>query len=149
MEIADQIIANSGTDRGHLDEFGFPLKYRDTLNYTVARIIKRNQFLCVNPHDNQIYDLSASNSEPIKECNKSVIVLSGFDSPFARSFKYALVFEKLRELLPAADMDSYEVCDGLVFDGVTKRLENRKKQKAITESFENITKILNMKERNK
>lgn len=132
MNLADKIIsANSGAPQndspwGPLDEFGFPLKHKDKLDYTIARIIIRNQGLCINPHDGRIYDLDDRTlglPNPLKETGETIISRSGFDSPFARGAKKVLVFDRLKELLPEADMESVQVCDGLIFDGKTKTLK--------------------------
>ena len=144
MDLADRIISNSPSNSyGPLDEFGFPLRCRNGLNYTVARIIIRNPYLCVNPHDDRVYDLSSPDRAPIDECNKMVMLLSGFDSPFAKSYKYALVFDKLREILPEADMESIEVCDGLVFDGKTKELTDIETKDQENARFCSVVALLN------
>ena len=144
MDLADKIISsNSSNGYGPLDEFGFPLRYRNGLNYTIARIIIRNPYLCVNPHDDRIYDLESPDRMPIEECNKMVMLLSGFDSPFAKSYKYALVFDKLREILPEADMESIEVCDGLILDGKTKSLTDVETKEQETARFSSVVALLN------
>ena len=131
MSLADKIISanNSGNDSpwGPLDEFGFPLRHKDALDYTVARIVIRNQGLCVSPHDGLIYDLDDRLNglpQPLNETAEAIVSRSGFDSPFARGAKRVLVFDRLKELLPKADMDSIQVCDGLIFDGETKKLKS-------------------------
>lgn len=150
MDLADKIIAGSSTHGyGPVDEFGFPLRYMKGLNYTVARILIRNPGLCINPLDGRIYNLSDPEKKAVEECNKMVVMLSGFDSPFAKSFKYALVFERLKELLPEADMESVEVCDGLIFDGKTKELRQVPTKKQEEAHYRALTAIKNFEMRRK
>lgn len=152
MDLADKIIANNSGGEfryGAVDEYGFPLRYSKGLDYTVARIIVRNPGLCINPLDERIYDLGAQGKEPLEENNKTVMLLSGFDSPFARSFKYALVFDRLRSLLPEADMESIEVCDGLVFDGEKKELRKVLTRRQEEDCYQALTAIKNLEIRRK
>ena len=123
--LADQIIRGGQKGGGaQFDEYGIPVPTRkDHLGYTLARILVRHPNLCINPYDDKIYDLDESSKTPIKECNASVVKLSGFDSYFAKAYRYALVFEKLRATLPMADMESVQIGDGLYFDGETKTIK--------------------------
>lgn len=156
MNLADKIIsANSGAPQndspwGPLDEFGFPLRHKDKLDYTIARIIIRNQGLCINPHDGRIYDLDDRTlglPNPLKENGETIISRSGFDSPFARGAKKVLVFDRLKELLPKADMDSVQVCDGLIFDGKTKTLKKVPTREEADAHFRALVALKNREEK--
>lgn len=158
MSLADKIIANSEEARrrespwGPLDEYGFPLVHKDKLDYTVARIIIRNQGLCINPQDMRIYNLddrSLGLPRPIEENATSIVSLSGFDSPFARGAKKVLVFDRLKGLLPEADMDSIEICDGLILDGKTKTLKKVPTRAEVDAHYKSLTALKNLNERKK
>ncbi len=152
MDLADKIIKSNNSSAspwGELDEYGLPLRASNQLDYTVARIVMRNQRLCVNPDDNKIYNLNDPKRLPLKENGRSVVELSYFDSPFAKGHRSALVFERLRQLLPKADMDSVQVCDGLVFDGETRSLKKTMTLEETDEYFKNIVKAMNNFERSK
>lgn len=157
MDLADKIIsANEGggasSPWGPLDEYGFPLRGKDALDYTVARIIIRNQGLCINPHDGLIYDLDDREfglPQPLKENAETIISRSGFDSPFAKGAKKVLVFDRLKELLPKADMESVQVCDGLIFDGKTKGLKEVPTREEVDAHFRALVALKNKEEREK
>lgn len=156
MSLADKIISANSSDRqgpwGPLDEYGLPLRSEKALDYTVARIMIRNQGLCVNPHDRVIYDLndrSIGMPMPLKENAETIISRSGFDSPFARGPKKVLVFDRLREVLPKADMDSVQLCDGLVFDGETKVLKDTPTKEEIDAHFRALVALKNKQEKEK
>lgn len=154
MNLADKIIDANNSPKespwGPLDEFGFPLRHQDKLDYTIARIIIRNQGLCINPHDGRIYDLNDRTlglPRPLKENGETIISRSGFDSPFSRGAKKVLVFDRLKELLPEADMESVQVCDGLIFDGKTKTLKKVPTREEADAHFRALVALKNREEK--
>lgn len=123
MSLADDIIASKGHPNG-LDELGLPTRMQKDLDYTVARILIKHRNLGKNPNTGEIIDLDSADRAPIAETSKSVVKLSGFDSPYAKGNLVTLVFDRLRELLRDIDMYSFQICDGLVFDADTRGIKS-------------------------
>lgn len=146
MDIAEQIISSNSSQEkspwGELDDYGLPIKYSDHVDYTVARIIVRHPEICVNPHDNRIYLLDGPSREPIRETSRTIVELSNFASPF-KGDRVALVFNRLRDVLPKVDMESVAIGDGLVFDGKTKKLKETLTREQTEARYRDIAALLN------
>lgn len=146
MDIAEQIIeSNSSVGEspwGELDDYGLPTKYSNHVDYTVARIIIRHPDICVNPNDNRVYLLGDVCREPVRETSRTIVELSNFASPF-KGDKVALVFNRLKDVLPKVDMTSIAIGDELVFDGKTKTLKETLSREQTEARYRDIASLLN------
>lgn len=147
MSLADRIINKNSSDPellpwGELDEYGLPVRLSGHVDYTVARIIIRNPDICVNPDDGRIYLTNSIDRIPVNETSRTVVELSNFSSPF-KGDKAAIVFNRLKELLPKADTKSVMVGDGLIFDGETHSLKETLTKAQTEQRYRDITALLN------
>lgn len=146
MDLADKIISNNipepSSPWGELDEYGLPKRLSGHVDYTVARIIIRHPDICVNPNDGRIYLTDDVYREPIAENSRAVVELSNFASPF-KGERAALVFNRLKEVLPKVDTKSVLVGDGLVFDGQSHTLKETLTAEQTKRRYMDITALLN------